>query len=137
MELNAYLVVKNAYADWTRGDLDAFGSHLAPDVDFEVPSSTQTRSFLGQGHGRATLVQRLRAFLESYEVRQFAITSATPSGDNIHFRVAYDYRSRSTGLDIQGVQRHFWTVRGNEITSFTVLHDAPRLGAFLELTADD
>jgi hypothetical protein len=76
----------------------------------------------------------LRAFLDAYEVEEFKIASANPIDDSIVFRIQYDYRSRAKGLDIQGAQRHRWTVSGNEITSFTVIHDAQRLGAFFELT---
>lgn len=134
MNFNDFLVVREAYAAWVREDFDALARCFAPDVEFDVPASATVRSYLCRGQGREALIARLRAFVENYEVRCFASISAIRTKTAVEFRVRYDYRSRDTGLDIQGFQRHIWTVRGNELTSLTVLHDAHRLAAFFDLT---
>lgn len=133
MNLNTYAIVKEAYAAWKGGELETFGALLAPDVSFSVPSSTTT--YVGNGNGRRELTQRLEAFLQDYEVLQFDIVSAAPGDSECVCRIDYTYRSYDTGLEIQGSQRHIWQVAGNEITSFTVVHDAMRLGAFFGLTS--
>jgi len=132
MHLHTYVLVSDAYAAWKSGDLEAFGKLMAEDISFSVPSATST--FVGVGTGREELKRRLQAFLDSYKVRRFDLLTASPSESQCVFRIEYDYEARSTGLEIVGTQRHIWGVRGNEITSFTVAHDAQRLGAFFELT---
>ncbi|MDX2203312.1 MAG: nuclear transport factor 2 family protein [Hyphomicrobiaceae bacterium] len=134
MIFNDYLVLKNAYAAWGRGDLATLESCFAPDLRFDVPASATARSYIGSGVGRHLLVARLRNFLAPYEVKRFKPISAFPTEHGIEFRVQYDYRSKATGLDVQGTQRHLWTVSGNEITTFTVVHDARLLAAFFDLT---
>lgn len=134
MHLNTYIVVKDIYEAWKRGDLETFGALCAPNVTFSVPSSTTT--YVGTGSGRHELTRRLQAFLDGYDVLQFDIVAASPSQDACVCRINYAYRSRETGLEIQGSQRHIWQVAGNEIVSFTVVHDAPRLGAFFGLTSN-
>lgn len=131
MGLHTYVLVKEAYDAWKRGDLEAFGALMAEDVAFAVPFSTQT--YVGNGTGREELKRRLRAFLDDYEVPTFRITGAVPSGSECVFRIQYRYRARDTGLDIEGSQRHAWRVKDNEIVAFTVMHDAQRLGAFFGL----
>ncbi len=133
MDLNAYVVVRDAYSAWREGDLERFTRYLAPDIAFAVPSSSTT--FVGTGTGRDTLKQRLQAFLDAYDVLEFTLMSAIPTEDGFDFRVNYHYSSKTNGLDIQGAQRHLWVVRGGLITSFTVVHDAGRLGAFFDLTS--
>lgn len=134
MYLHAYALVCDAYTAWKRGDLDGFAACLADDVEFSVPSSPRT--YLGNGVGRTELRQRLSDFLDVYEVLEFNIVGAmliaTSSCD---FRIRYRYRSRITRDEIEGTQRHIWSVRQGAITSFKVVHDADRLAAFFEMTA--
>lgn len=132
MSLHTYVLIKDAYDAWKRGDLEAFGALLAEDIEFAVPSSTNT--YVGSGTGREELTRRLRAFLDDYEVLNFHITNAVPSGADCVFRIQYSYRARESGLDIEGSQRHMWRVKDNEIVSFTVMHDAQRLGAFFGMS---
>lgn len=132
MHLQTYVLVADAYEAWKLGDLEAFGKLLAEDIAFSVPSATST--FVGVGTGREELKRRLKAFLDSYEVCRFDLLTANPSDDRCVFRIEYTYRSRDTGFEIVGTQRHIWGVNGKEIVSFTVAHDAQRLGAYFDLT---
>lgn len=132
MHLHTYWIVRDAYAAWRRGDIDGFGRLLAEDVEFSVPSSPRT--YVGTAEGRSNLQSRLEAFLRAYEVIEFTILSAFPIHDSLDFRIQYHYRSRSTGLEIQGRQRHLWTVRDHAIVSFKVIHDAERLAAFFQMS---
>lgn len=132
MHLYHYTVVRDAYAAWKGGDLDTFAGYLADKVEFSVPDSPRT--YVGTGEGRELLKARLAAFLERYEVIEFNILNAVPIHHSIDFRISYQYRSRSTGDEIQGRQRHLWTVRGHAITAFKVIHDADRLAAFFNLS---
>jgi len=132
MHLHTYVLVADAYEAWKRGDLEAFGSLLAADIVFSVPSAAST--YVGNGTGREELKRRLRAFLDSYDVLQFDLLTANPSSTQCVFRIEYTYRARDTGLEIVGTQRHIWGVSGNQIVSFTVAHDTQRLGAFFDLT---
>lgn len=134
MHLHTYAIVNEAYSAWKRGDLEAFGNLLAEDVGFSVPPASQ--SFVGSGAGREELKRRLKTFLDGYEVLRFDLVAATPSPTRCVFRIEYSYKARSTGMDIEGTQRHIWDVHANEITSFAVAHDAQRLGAFFELAGE-
>ena len=131
MYLNTYAIVREAYDAWKRGDLDAFAARLADKIESSVPSSP--RSYVGTGEGRDVIVARLGAFLSDYEVLEFSLLGATPvSSGSCDFRIRY--RSRATGDEIEGSQRHLWSVRNGAITSFKVIHDADRLAAFFKLT---
>lgn len=133
MYLNTYAIVRAAYDAWKRADLDAFAACLADKIEFSVPSSPRT--YIGTGEGRDIIVGRLGAFLNDYDVLEFGLLGATPvSSGSCDFRIRYHYRSRATGDEIEGRQRHLWSVRDGRITSFKVIHDADRLAAFFELT---
>ena len=134
MYLHAYALVCDAYNAWKRGDLDAFAACLADDVEFSVPSSPRT--YLGNGTGRDALRNRLEDFLSVYEVLEFNIVGAMlVATSSCDFRIRYRYRARATRDEIEGTQRHIWSVRDGAITSFKVVHDADRLAAFFEMTA--
>ena len=132
MHLQNYVLVSDAYDAWKRGDIEAFGSHLSEHIAFSVPSATST--FVGAGTGREELKRRLRAFLDHYEVCRFDLLTAAPADTQCVFRIEYTYRARDTGFEIVGTQRHIWGVSDNQIVSFTVAHDAQRLGAYFALT---
>lgn len=133
MYLTTYAIVSEAYDAWMRGDLENFAAHLADKVEFSVPSST--RSYVGTGEGRSVLMSRLDDFMRNYEVLEFTVLGATPvSSGSCDFRISYRYRSHATGDEIEGRQRHLWSVRDGMITSFKVIHDADRLAAFFKLT---
>lgn len=133
MHLHTYATVREAYDAWMRGDLEAFAALLADKVEFSVPSSPRT--YVGTGEGRDVIKDRLGAFLGAYEVLEFTLLGATPvSSGSCDFRIRYHYRSRSTGDEIEGSQRHLWSVRDGAVTSFKVIHDADRLAAFFKLT---
>ena len=132
MPLARYYLVRRAYAAWQAGDLLAFGGYLAEDVTFSVPASS--RPYVGTDRGRATLVERLEAFLEVYDVVEFGIDNTLLLEDCVDCRVSYAYKSRACGLIIHGKQRHIWRVEGGQITSFDIAHDAQRLAAFFSLS---
>jgi ketosteroid isomerase-like protein len=131
MVLDAYRVVHAAYVAWGEGKLTRFRSHLADDIEFNVPPGAKT--FIGAGRGKDELERRLRAFLDAYEVRYFRVANITPRDDCLEGRIDYHYVARATGWDIEGNQRHKWRVAGKRIVSFEVVHDARRLGAFFEM----
>jgi ketosteroid isomerase-like protein len=131
MDLDAYRVVRAVYSAWTAGNLSRFATFLADDVEFRVPPDAKT--FVGSACGKHELERRLRAFLDAYAVKSFRILNITTREDFFDCKVSYHYVARATGWDIDGVQRHKWKVAGGLITSFEVIHDARRLGAFFEM----
>jgi len=109
---------------------------FAPDVAFAVRAPRHAASFVGRGRGRDVLAHRLRAFLDSYEVLEFRLLHDAPRGRYLQCRIRYHYRHRRTGMRIDGTMRHVWRVVGGRVERFEIVHDAERMGAYFELTAE-
>ena len=50
-------------------------------------------------------------------------------------RVAFRYRHRASGLEVDGTMRHKWRFVGDKIAHFELFHDSPRMHAFYNLAA--
>jgi ketosteroid isomerase-like protein len=126
------LIVEALYVAWEAGELEAMLRNVADGIAFAV-HPPGTRSFIGRGHGKALLNERLQAFLREYAVIDYNTPPLSSCNGVVDCRVAYHYRHRKTGMTIDGNMRHIWHVVSGKIARFDVIHDAKRMGAFFEL----
>jgi ketosteroid isomerase-like protein len=133
MQIDERLLVEAMYASWAAGDLQAVVRCFSPRVQFAVSGRAQAASFLKQGLGRELLARRLQAFLAEFDVVRFEPMQIAGGRGWVQSRVRYHYLHRATGMDIDGTMRHDCRMPGGSIARFEVIHDAARMGAFLDL----
>jgi ketosteroid isomerase-like protein len=132
---DARLILDDVYASWERGDLLSTLSYFTKSLVFVVHSSPNAPSLIGAGFGRDRFAHRLELFLGQFKVEDFKLLSMRADGDGFSSSVAYRYRHRVSGLDVEGRMRHTWRFVGDEIAHFELFHDTPRMHAFYNLTA--
>jgi ketosteroid isomerase-like protein len=133
---HARLILNDVYASWEGGDLLTTLSYFAVSVTFAVHSMPDAASLVGAGMGRNDFGERLEVFLRKFEVEDFKLQHpVTTNGIWLQSRVAFRYRHRATGWDVDGTMRHKWRFVGDEIAHFELFHDSPRMHAFYNLAA--
>jgi predicted RNA binding protein YcfA (HicA-like mRNA interferase family)/ketosteroid isomerase-like protein len=121
---HARLVLNDVYASWERGDLLTTLSYFAKNVVFAVHSSPDAASLIGHGIGRDDFGSRLELFLRKFQVEAFKLQHpVTVNGIWLQSRVAFKYRHRASGWDVDGTMRHKWRFVGDEIAHFELFLD--------------
>jgi ketosteroid isomerase-like protein len=133
---DARLILDDVYASWKGGDLPATLSYFTENLVFAVHSTPNTASLVGDGMGRDDFGSRLEMFLRKFEVEEFKLQHpVTTNGVWMQSKVAFRYRHRASGWDVDGTMRHKWLFVGDEIAHFELFHDSPRMHAFYEMAA--
>ena len=132
---DARLILNDVYASWEGGDLLTTLSYFTESLVFAVHSSPSAPSLVGSGFGRDHFADQLELFLRQFKVEDFRLLQMRVDGLGFCSSVAYRYRHRASGLDVEGRMRHTWRFAGDEIAHFELFHDSPRMHAFYNLTA--
>jgi hypothetical protein len=85
--------------------------------------------------GKQDIALALSRFLDDFDVLRYKPFRVAPDGDAWDVRVEFEYGHRLTGHTFEGIARVKVLVDIDRVRSFEVIHDAPRLGAFLELVS--
>jgi ketosteroid isomerase-like protein len=130
---NARIVLGDACALWTAGDLPRLLSCFVDDVVFSVHSRPPAASLVGEGLGKVLFAHRLEMLLDEVEVLAFDLQSVTTVGLWHYSRVRYRYRHHVSRMVIDGTMRHKFAFVGNKIAHFELFHDAHRMRAFYDM----
>jgi hypothetical protein len=134
MVIDERLVIEAMCAMWAAGDLEGVLSGFSRDVTFGVCGPASASSFLKEGRGRDLLGRRLGDLSAEFDVLRFRpLQIVRDEGAWLHCRVDYQYLHRPTGMDIDGTMRNNCCLIGGRIVRYEVIHDAPRMAAFLDL----
>lgn len=134
MVIDERLVIEAMCAMWAAGDLEAVLRGFSRDVTFGVCGPGGASSFMKQGRGRDLLRRRLGGLTAEFDVVRFRpLQIVRDDGPWLHCRVDYQYLHRATGMDIDGTMRHNCCMVGGRIVRYEIIHDAPRMAAFLDL----
>jgi hypothetical protein len=100
--------VQAIYAAFGSGDLAAFLSHLAEDVDWEHDWSGVHLPFLVPRRGRSEVVQFFDS-LAVLEITQFEIVNLLAGGNQVAAVIRFGARVKPTGADHRDLEMHLWT----------------------------
>ncbi len=131
--MSALDVLRAAYRAWSIEDVPALLDLLAEDFVFAVNVPLGFKSYVGDGLGKYRFEIGLCELLDEWTVTDYRPLWFKPCGLWHRVHVAYCYRQRHTGLEIESTMRHHWRVVGDEIKQLEVHFDHPRMDAFRRL----
>ena len=114
--------VREAYAAFRRGDLEAFVAFLADDVDWVMPEVPGI-PFTGNCRGRTQVEEFFRALAEAEDVIEFTQDRFVVTGDRVAVTGRYRVRVRATHRTVETRYAHFFTVVDGKIHAFEEYYD--------------
>jgi ketosteroid isomerase-like protein len=130
------VILEGVSASWAAHDLaavkaclhrDAVYKHYLPAGAWPIPSTMC---------GKQNIIQSLSHFLHHFEVIRYRpLKFAFDDAGLLVARVTFQYAHKITGHSLEGTARIRTQIEDDKIQSFEVIHDAPRLRAFLEMVS--
>jgi ketosteroid isomerase-like protein len=110
-------IVRQAYASFKSGDIEALLGLLSDDIKWQLPE-TEGVPFAGQRQGREQVAQFFATLADAQEVRQFEPGEFVAQGEKVVALGHYLWRVKSTGREYGGDWAHVFTIRDGKITGF-------------------
>ena len=117
MKLNVEFV-QGIYDAWSRGDMDAFLSALAPDVEWRFADNfvyADVNPLVGREQLLEGSLRHLKTDWEGFDAIADAVLDA---GDDIVGLGHYVGTYKATGKRIRAQFAHVWTIRGGKVGSW-------------------
>jgi hypothetical protein len=121
-------LVKDAYAAFVRGDIDAVISALALGIEWHVPGPVEA-PYTGSRHGLDEVMKFFTQVGETVEFTEFAPREYFARGDRVLALGHYMGRVRATGKSFGAEWAMTWTIRNGKATAFREYTDTQRLAA--------
>lgn len=116
-------LVRQAYAAFTRGDLEHVLMCMAPQVEWEIPE-VPTLPFTGKRHGREQVADYFRLNSELQTVREFVPREFIAQGNKVVALGHGAWTARDTGRDFESDWVHVFTIEDGRIVAFREFLDA-------------
>lgn len=116
-------LVRQLYADFSRGDIPAILSRLATDVEWNEPPSGPP-PFGGTHRGREAVGQFFQRLATTAEVEEFQPRQFLAQGDVVVALGHYRFRARETGQAWETDWAMVWEFRDEEVVRFQILKDS-------------
>jgi hypothetical protein len=124
-------VVKEAYAAYGRGDVDAILRTVTPDVDWELVGQPEVSPAFGRRKGVDQAREFFQVLAETEEYSEFTPKEFVPAEDRIFVLGHAEGRLKQTGDPISGDWIHIFTVRDGKISSWRGFTDTAQYAAGL------
>jgi ketosteroid isomerase-like protein len=116
-------VVKDAYAAFKRGDIEAVVNAGTDDVDWFVPGPPDVIKPAGQRRGRAEVAEFFKTLDENQVPLVFEPQTFITEGDKVAVQGVYTWTVKSTGGSFTSDWCHVFTIRGGKIAGFKEYFD--------------
>jgi uncharacterized protein len=110
-------IVRQTYANFKSGDIQALVSLLSDDVEWQLPE-IEGVPFAGQRRGREEVAQFFATLADAQDVRQFEPRELIAQGEKVVALGHYTWHVKSTGREYGGNWAHVFTIRDGKITGF-------------------
>ena len=128
-------IVRTCWRHWAARDRISAVALLSPDVFYGLYVPEDVLPFGGETRGKPSVSDRLQTILDLFHTIRFEPEVTKVDGDEVHGRVAYCFRHKITGEDIDGVLRQVFEVRDGLIAGWREYTDLERVRAFMRLVA--
>ena len=115
-------IVKQAYADFARGDIAAVLSIMDENIEWKTPESVDLPG-CGTVKGHSGVAGFFRSVGETWEFETFEPRHYVASGDRVIALGHYRARSKRTGQVAQSDWVMAWTLRNGKATNFQEFTD--------------
>lgn len=116
-------LVRQAYEDYARGDLDHLLSCMAPQIEWEIPT-VPSLSFTGKRRGHEQVAEYFRLANEKQALRQFTPKEFIAQGNKVVVLGFGAWTAKDTGRDFESDWVHVFTVNDGQIAAFREFMDA-------------
>ena len=120
-------LVKDAYAAFVRGDIDAVLSALALTVEWHIPGPVEA-SYCGLRRGLDEVMKFFVQVGDAVEFSAFAPREYFARGDRVIALGHYAGRVRGTGKSFAAEWAMTWTIKNDRVVAFREYTDTQRLG---------
>jgi len=128
-------VVENYFERWAARDKKGCLSLMSPDVVWALFVPQEVLPFGGETRGAASISDRLQMVLDQFDTLNYRGSVTRCEGDVVNGQVAYRFRHKITGEDIEGVMRVVATLENGLIERWDEYHDVEKVKAFMRLVA--
>jgi uncharacterized protein len=100
--------VQAAYADYEQGGVDALFPYFAPDIEWDM-TGTSLDSRVHVGHEGVT--RFFEGLAKTWEDFRFSYDEYLDAGEQVVAIGSFTARGKSSGVEVEAVMVHVWTVR--------------------------
>jgi hypothetical protein len=130
-------IVREAYDDFIRGDIQGVLNILADDVEWITPGPPDIMPMAGHRYGRKGVAEFFTALNDVEEVELFEPQDFVAQGDQVVAFAKYRGRVKSTGRSVQSDLVHVFTLRNGKVVQFREYFDtAAVLDAYKPTSAE-
>lgn len=116
-------LVRQAYDDYARGDLDHLLACMTPQIEWEIPT-VPSLSFTGKRRGHKEVAEYFRLANEKQALRQFTPKEFIAQGNKVVVLGFGAWTAKDTGRDFESDWVHVFTVNDGQIAAFREFMDA-------------
>ena len=133
MQANQRLVVEAAYASWEEEDLSLLACVLHDKAVSHIRLPPGAWPMAGVLRGKAAVLAGLGRVAQNFQVAEYRPTKMKGEDGIWTCRARVQYAHRTSGLIYQATISNVWTILGDKITTYEVIHDAELLRTFFDL----
>jgi ketosteroid isomerase-like protein len=133
MQASERLLVEAAYASWDEEDLSLLASVLHENAVSHIRLPPGTWPMAGVLRGKSAVLGGLSRVAQNFEVAEYRPVKMKGEDGIWTCRARVQYAHRSSGLIYKATISNIWTVVGDKITGYEVVHDAELLRTFFQL----
>lgn len=121
-------IVRQAYENFQRGDIQALLNMMAEDIDWRLPE-IENVPFSGSKKGRDEVTGFFASLADSQESLAFEPLEFVAQNDKVVALGRYNWRVKGTGREYSGDWAHVFTIRDGRITGFHEYMDTAAAGS--------
>jgi len=111
--------VKEIYAAFGRGDVDAILEQCIDDVDWAAEAAIEVAPWHGVKHGKAEVPSFFAGIQQAGPVTEFTPLSFAGNDDgDVMVFLRYAFTAAATGKDVAMNLHHFWRFRDGKVTYY-------------------
>jgi ketosteroid isomerase-like protein len=126
-------IVKEIYAAFGTGDINAVFARLTDDVDWSTEADSTTAPWFGPRKGKEAVGAFFEALGKTSEVTEFTPLAVAAGGDDVLAVVRIAYTVRATGKSTVTNQHHWWRFAGDQVSFYRGTEDTEQTAKLLEV----
>jgi len=126
-------VVASFFASWGVQDVEWTLEHLHEDIVYEMHVDAVELPFFRVTRGKEACRDALFAILRDFDYLKYEPTINSVKGSLVRASIAFRYRHRATGEELEGSRRLVFKLKDGLIVRIDGYHDAKLFEAFMRL----
>jgi uncharacterized protein len=129
---NAAGDLKELYAAFGRGDVEAILARVTDDVDWATDAAIASAPWYGPRHGKAEVPGFFEGIAQTGPVTEFTLVSIAGNDDgDVHAFIRYGFTVLATGKHVAMNLHHYWRFRDGKVSYVRASEDTALVVAAL------